>query len=416
MNINKLDIRNAKESVLQSIDSISDITTLYTSKELEGIEHIEFRNVFETIYLPQHVRIVRVERPLHITNEFLESYDETIFIVSNDKMFMEENLSLELLKESVIGIQSSHSIFAVEKFRDILQTLCIGNQDIYIYPKEYYLLDEHIIMDDLWLMQLSDGMDIAIQSIQAIEKISEEVFRQKIQNLIVLDHILLTQSNLSIFASVTKDFVKVEKKVLSEGTLYFSRNITIWLDEETTTNEQEKEESLRIMCTGVLTILPHKKGLEKEQVAKLFQRIESIEAAGVITKKSFIPFVKNRLTDKGIPVKKIERNTIENKGKMVLRTIDKEEITVPKKLENYGKFIFADEVNPKDIPLLFERIENKGIIEVSKEQEEVLHRLMVRNMGSIQVRDGEEKYRRKEASTKDRRYKVLYENCSYVVL
>lgn len=391
-NIGFLDARKATEESVKNVTKIENISTLICTEETAKLlDNIPKNNVARFVKIPKDLNLefIKVNGNSKIDDVLLEGIQDKAYALINGRCLIKD-INPEMFKEKIYTLDVNGELVCPRSLKGLVLTKGTINGRILDYKDGYKPIGHILYLTENSMLQYSHGK-LCVDRLIAIEPVGED-FEEYIERIQIQEEVYITKSNLKRMRHMLDDLDEIKLSIVPENSVYLEDKI--YLKPE---NIAHYDDATLIVDDNVY--------IENLSEDVLKEHIKGIYSHGIYCDKELVNAAR-ALSMNQASVKVKLPHTINNMGKLVINQAYLLGLSEKKHIENMGKLIFDESVEPELLAEKIDDIENLGKL-VGKSS--VLSQIKINNLGVIKMSDKENKEQEQEEE-------ILYSNLSTLVL
>ncbi len=390
-NISFLDARNATEESVKNITKIENILVLICTEETAKLlETIQKKNVLRFIKIPNDLGLdpIVINGNSKIDGVFLESIQEKAYILVNGRCIIKD-ITPEMFNEKVYKLDVNGEILCPSSLKGLVLAKGSINGRILDYKDGYTPIGNTLYLTENNILKYNCEK-LSVDRLIAIDPIDDD-FEEYIERIQIQEQAYITKSNLKRIRHIIDDLDEIDLSIVPENSVY--REDTVYLNPDNI-----------ISYHDATLIVDGKVYIENLSEDLLKENIKGIYCDGIYCDEKLINAARALLMNQA-SVKVISSSSICNTGKMVLNKAYLEGLNEKIFVQNMGKLILDESVEPELLIEKISGIENFGKL-VGKSS--ILSQIKIDNLGVIEMSDQNNKEREQD--------EILYSNLGTLVL
>lgn len=374
LNIGCLDVSEISEELAKDITEIMNVGLLIESDKSQYLlKDCKKENIGSSIKLPSDidVSVVPVNGEIKIDKDYLEGLIKPIVLLVNGLVVFKDGIDKKLIEDKIYIIQVNGLLVTPRNLNGILQSKCQINGKAIVYNNGYIYFDNKLRINNRFLRSMKPSSKIAVNNLLLIEEIDTELFRHKLSNIQILENVIALENYDELLSETVDDFYEVELKIIPEG----KENIKyIEQDIQIDDNSIKGYNKNTLYVDGEVSI-----NLNND--INIRDHIDYLICSKLMCNNKTFNMIKE-IIDEEVEVQVVEGRIIKNTGKLHIGDNFKE----PTSINNMGKIIFEDTVDPENLDKYLTSISNFGSIEAPPNLVSILQSKTVKSFGNIKAR------------------------------
>ena len=197
-NVNVLDLRNAAEESIASIERIGNVNILLTSPETAGFaSRIVMGNVNCAVQLPAGAPSKTIMGHVRINRDYFEHQTERISLVVMGHILVEAGTPGEQIEEKIESIVVMGNVICPEPLVGVVQSkIAHVMGHVLPYPASARLFPGSVDLDRALLESFDDGTDLAVvRTLRVVSDVPNDLLERKIGTIHAYGHVVCREEN-----------------------------------------------------------------------------------------------------------------------------------------------------------------------------------------------------------------------------